>query len=513
MGDATQARRRHRLGWCAYDFANSAFHQATGAVFAPLAIDAAATARAWALAGSSAPTACDDAVRDGCRECVRGLGARFVTTRDPYTHAAIEIPKLPGGLDPTGFVFLVVSASVLAQACCFVTLGTFGNYGDVRGRFMRVSSRIGSSANVALVLLAIGNEMYWLAGILLAVANVALGVSVVFYNSYLPLMVDADETVVEAAEGAKMGTKSEEEANAVREAVTNEISSAGQGYGYIGGTSALVLGFIAVVVAGAAGANERTSLVAGCITAGLWWGIFGEIAFRYMPADGTYPGLPKPKEGLGYFVGWTNTYATLRKVWHTDRATIYYLILFFFFSDGYSTMTTVSLLFASRELCMGLISLITLAIIVPLFAGVGNFVWLRIQRKMGWTTKQTLVINLLLLGCLPLWGCIGFFTGSIGLQTEWELYALAVLFGFLLGSTQAYARSQFTELIPPGHESDMFALFEITDKGSSWLGPLVAASIVSGTGRIRPMLVYLACELIIPALIVHTLHIKPLTRL
>lgn len=503
---------RHRFGWCAYDFANSAFHQATGAVFAPLAIDAAATARAWALAGATAPSACDDATTTGCRECVRGLGARLVTSRNPTAHVAIEIPRLPGGLDPTGFVFLVVSVSVLAQACCFVTLGTFGNYGDARGRFMRAASRVGASANVALISLAIGNEMYGLAGALLAVGNVALGVSVVFYNSYLPLMVDADANVVEAVEGAKIGKKSEEEVNAVREAVTNEISSAGQGYGYVGGTSALVCGFIAVIVAGAAGANDRTSLAVGCVIAGLWWGIFAEIAFRFMPADGEYPGLPKPAGGLSYFAGWTNTYATLKHVWHSDRATVYYLILFFFFSDGYSTMTTVSLLFASRELCMGILSLIILAIIVPLFAAIGNFVWLRIQRKMGWTTKQTLVINLVLLGCLPLWGCIGFFTGSVGLQTEVELYLLAVLFGFLLGSTQAYARSQFTELIPPGHESDMFALFEITDKGSSWLGPLVAASIVSGTGKIRPMLVYLACELIIPALIVRSLTIKPLAR-
>jgi len=503
---------RHRFGWCAYDFANSAFHQATGAVFAPLAIDAAATARAWALAGATAPSACDAVTTSGCRERVRGLGARLVTSRNPYAHVAIDVPRLPGGLDPTGFVFLVVSVSALTQACCFVTLGTFGNYGDARGRFVRAASRVGASANVALILLAIGNEMYGIAGALLAMGNVALGVSVVFYNSYLPLMVDADANVVEAVEGSKIGKKSEEEVTAVREAVTNDISSAGQGYGYVGGTSALVCGFIAVIVAGAAGADDRTSLAVGCVIAGLWWGVFAEIAFRYMPADGEYPGLPKPAGGLSYFVGWTNTYTTLKHVWHSDRATVYYLILFFFFSDGYSTMTTVSLLFASRELCMGLISLIILAIVVPLFAGIGNFVWLRIQRKMGWTTKQTLVINLVLIGCLPLWGCIGFFTSSIGLQTEAELYILAVIFGFLLGSTQAYARSQFTELIPTGHESDMFALFEITDKGSSWLGPLVAASIVSGTGKIRPMLIYLACELIIPALIVRSLTLKPLSR-
>ena len=33
-------------------------------------------------------------------------------------------------------------------------------------------------------------SLYWLGGVLMIVANVCLGVSVVFYNSYLPLMVD-----------------------------------------------------------------------------------------------------------------------------------------------------------------------------------------------------------------------------------------------------------------------------------------------------------------------------------
>ena len=98
------------------------------------------------------------------------------------------------------------------------------------------------------------------------------------------------------------------------------------------------------------------------------------------------------------------------------------------------------------------------------------------------------------------------------MQQEAELYALAILFGCLLGSTQAYARAQFTELIPEGHESDMFALFEITDKGSSWLGPLVAAAIVHATDTIRPMLIYLACELIIPALVISRLNMKQAER-
>ena len=56
---------------------------------------------------------------------------------------------------------------------------------------------------------------------------------------------------------------------------------------------------------------------------------------------------------------------------------------------------------------------------------------------------------------------------------------------------QAFGRAVFSELIPKGHESDMFALFEITDKGSSWMGPLIAASVRAADHRKNKARAYL----------------------
>ena len=53
----------------------------------------------------------------------------------------------------------------------------------------------------------------------------------------------------------------------------------------------------------------------------------------------------------------------------------------------------------------------------------------------------------------------------------------------------------------------MFALFEITDKGSSWLGPLVAAAVRQQTGRIRPTLFYLLAAMVLPGLALHALDL------
>ena len=94
-----------------------------------------------------------------------------------------------------------------------------------------------------------------------------------------------------------------------------------------------------------------------------------------------------------------------------------------------------------------------------------------------------LVLNLCLLAVLPLWGCVGFLNETVGLRDPAELYVLAAWFGACLGSAQAYGRALFSELIPEGHEADMFALFEITDKGSSWLGPARRRAHRAGDGE------------------------------
>ena len=40
-----------------------------------------------------------------------------------------------------------------------------------------------------------GGGLYWLGAVLTVVSNVALGTSIVFYNSYLPLLVEASPDV------------------------------------------------------------------------------------------------------------------------------------------------------------------------------------------------------------------------------------------------------------------------------------------------------------------------------
>jgi UMF1 family MFS transporter len=60
-------------------------------------------------------------------------------------------------------------------------------------------------------------------------------------------------------------------------------------------------------------------------------------------------------------------------------------------------------------------------------------------------------------------------------------------------------------LVPIGHEAKFFGLYEVTDKGSAWIGPLVIGAIKNATGDLKNGFWFLAVFLIIPAFLFWTL--------
>jgi UMF1 family MFS transporter len=138
-----------------------------------------------------------------------------------------------------------------------------------------------------------------------------------------------------------------------------------------------------------------------------------------------------------------------------------FLFGWFLYSDSFTTVVSSAILFAQNELGANTIILLGSAIIVPLFAGIGNIVWNKFQIKSGYSTKTILMIQACLYCVLPIWGMVGFFTqrGSFGLQNKYEIPLLGLFHGFLLGATQSSCRVMFSELLPHGHEAEFFGLY------------------------------------------------------
>lgn len=64
-------------------------------------------------------------------------------------------------------------------------------------------------------------------------------------------------------------------------------------------------------------------------------------------------------------------------------------------------------------------------------------------------------------------------------------YALAAAIGLVMGGSQALSRSLFSHLVPRGKEAEYFSAYEMSDRGLSWLGPLVFGLGYQLTGSYR----------------------------
>jgi hypothetical protein len=98
-----------------------------------------------------------------------------------------------------------------------------------------------------------------------------------------------------------------------------------------------------------------------------------------------------------------------------------------------------------------------------------------------WVCKVIILINLAFVSILPLWGT----PNSGGLNTGLELYIAGAIFGFQAGSYQSFSRMLLSHFTPIGCESEFFSIYELTDKGSAWMGPLVLTLVFERTGDYR----------------------------
>jgi MFS-type transporter involved in bile tolerance (Atg22 family) len=63
-----------------------------------------------------------------------------------------------------------------------------------------------------------------------------------------------------------------------------------------------------------------------------------------------------------------------------------------------------------------------------------------------------------------------------------------------MGGLSSFCRSLYGELIPPGFEAAFYALYAITDKGSSIFGPAIVGAITDAYGEIRPVSLHIPPE-------------------
>jgi len=126
--------------------------------------------------------------------------------------------------------------------------------------------------------------------------------------------------------------------------------------------------------------------------------------------------------------------------------------------------------------------------LVQFVAFLGALGFERLAYALG--TKRAILVSLV--------GWAGVVVYAYGfLHTVTQAWILAVVIALVLGGSQALSRSLFSRMIPRGRESSFFGLYEISERGTSWLGPIVFAEVVAYTGSYRQAILSLIVFFII----------------
>jgi UMF1 family MFS transporter len=201
-------------------------------------------------------------------------------------------------------------------------------------------------------------------------------------------------------------------------------------------------------------------------SAGVWWLLFGAVSvakLRNRAPRNLDPGAARSGAVAG---GFRQLWATLRHM-RAYPLTLWFLVAFLLYNDGVQTVIGVSAQFGADELHLSQTTLTSAILLVQVVAFFGAIGMGRIAVRAG--AKRTVLWSLLV------W--IAVLVAAYFLQADAALqfYALAVVIGLVLGGTQALSRSMFSQLIPLGKEAEYFGFYEISDRGTSWLGPFIFA--------------------------------------
>jgi UMF1 family MFS transporter len=182
------------------------------------------------------------------------------------------------------------------------------------------------------------------------------------------------------------------------------------------------------------------------------------------------------------------------------RYTLKYLIGYLFFNDGIQTVISMASVFMAQELftSKGLKTdqsfLLLIFLMVQFVAIFGALFFERLAYAIN--TKNAIMVSLVLWAAVVIYG-YGF------LHTTNQAWLMAAVIAIVLGGSQALSRSLFSRMIPAGREASFFGIYEVSERGTSWMGPLVFGAVVAATNSYRQALLSLIIFFVVGAIVLY----------
>jgi len=374
-----------------------------------------------------------------------------------YSDNMVRFAGIPIAAD--SFFPYCVSISVGLQVLFLPILGAIADYSHLRKQMMRLFATLGAVATIGLFL--VSGSLWWVGGLLFILANLAFGAAIVFYNAYLPDIAAEDER--------------------------DSVSSYGWAMGYLGGGLLLVLNLAFYLTSESLGVPTGLAVRINLASAGIWWLGWSFFTWARLPRSRARRPLP---EGQTYLrVGFKQLGLTLREMKHFPE-TLKYLLAYFLYNDGIQTVIAVSATFAAAPVLRGGLevdqgTLTQVILMIQFVAFFGALLWGRLAGRMG--AKNSIMLSLMIWAGVVIYAYFGL-QGETRVLQFWILGAFIAL---VMGGSQAISRSLFAQLIPDGKEAEYYSFYEVSERGTSWTGPLLFGIMNQAFGSLRPAILSL----------------------
>jgi UMF1 family MFS transporter len=321
------------------------------------------------------------------------------------------------------------------------------DYSGRRKGFMRAFTLIGATACGALFFF--DKNHIELGIIAFALGTVGYGGSIVFYNSFLPVIAEPEDQ--------------------------DRISARGYSMGYLGGVVLLLFNLMMILKPEWFGIAPGTSLPAriSFVTVFVWWIVFSQITFNRLPKY-TFRHRTKKESVL------TNGYKELQMVFNQIRKSYklsIYLTGFFFLMMGVLTTMFMAATYGEKQLGLKEDVLIPTVLIIQLVGMLGAWMFSRLSGRLG--NLPALLIS------IAGWSVI--VVGAFFITNTMHFLIVAFFIGIVMGGSQSLARSTYSKMLPEGttDHTSFFSFYDVMEKLATVAGTFSFGVIEAITGSMR----------------------------
>ncbi|RBQ18828.1 MFS transporter [Spongiactinospora rosea] len=354
---------------------------------------------------------------------------------------------------PSAYYSFVVGVAAIIQIIVMPVAGALADHTGRKRELMALFAYLGAGATGCFWFVTDGG--YLLGGVLFVLGNVGFAAAFVIYNSFLPDIAGPAER--------------------------DRVSAMGWGFGYLGGGLLLAVHLALFLKADALGLSGGTAARIALASAGVWWGGFTIIPLlRLRNRRALAQGTETAPQAVGRsFRQLGRTVRELRRY----PLTLAFLVAYLIYNDGVQTVISFSATYADQELKLPQEARIGAILMVQFVAFGGALLLGRLARTYG--AKKVVLVALV--GWVAVVAVAYFLPQGSALP----FFGLGFAIAIVMGGTQALSRSLYSHVIPAGKEAEYYSLYEISDKGSTFLGSFTLGLALQYTGSYRLGILFL----------------------